>query len=49
MRIYAEMDVFGTWYERLDADALIVLIQSRKWKKSSTPTKRVEIVSDLDF
>jgi uncharacterized protein (DUF2252 family) len=30
---YAKLDVLGTWYERLDAEALIVLLQSRNGKR----------------
>ena len=34
LQTYAELGVLCTWYERLDAEALLALIQSRKWKKT---------------
>jgi uncharacterized protein (DUF2252 family) len=34
LQAFAELDVLCTWYEQLDAEALLVLIQSRKWKKT---------------
>jgi uncharacterized protein (DUF2252 family) len=31
---YAKLGVLGTWYERLDAEVLIVQLRSRKWQKT---------------
>jgi uncharacterized protein (DUF2252 family) len=33
MAVYAEMRTLERWYERVDAEDLIALVQSKKWKK----------------